>query len=59
LIAFNGHLSFWTALYGNTDLASAYLDLGQDVNAKSSMFVPTIVVCFCLRGTHITFCEQT
>ncbi len=41
-------------MYGNTDLASAYLDLGQDVNATSSMFEPTIVVCFCLHCTHIT-----
>lgn len=37
LIACNQPISIWTAVYGNVDLVSAFLDLGLNVNAKSKI----------------------
>lgn len=57
MIACNQPISFWTAVYGDVDHVSAFLDLGLNVNAKSSMFV--FDLCFFILVTLVRFSEET
>jgi hypothetical protein len=39
VITCNQHVTLWSAAYATPDILSAFLDIGQDVNATSSMHV--------------------
>ena len=55
VVTCNAPLSFWCAAYGNVHHASAFLDLGHDVNAKSQMCV---VMHAPLSTSHVYFHAQ-